>query len=122
VRQSRPDIKPELDFALNTGLRLSEMDDLTRETVSLARRIPTIPRSKNGETWHVPCSIVQELLGHKSVAMTVPYSHLSPSHTLAAVERLTDAAMEIATGTKIDTSFEQPSRPTGCARLCPVSP
>jgi integrase len=31
---------------------------------------------------------VQELMGHKSIEMTVRYSHLSPKHTLAAVERL----------------------------------
>jgi integrase len=31
---------------------------------------------------------VQELLGHKTVAMTLRYSHLSPAHQLAAVQRL----------------------------------
>jgi site-specific recombinase XerC len=31
---------------------------------------------------------VQEALGHKSIAMTVPYSHLSPEYQLDAVERL----------------------------------
>ena len=31
---------------------------------------------------------VQELLGHKVIAMTVQYAHLAPEHTLAAVERL----------------------------------
>jgi site-specific recombinase XerD len=31
---------------------------------------------------------VQELMGHKSIQMTVRYSHLTPKHTLAAVERL----------------------------------
>ena len=29
---------------------------------------------------------VQELMGHKTIAMTVRYSHLAPKHTLAAVE------------------------------------
>ena len=47
---------------------------------------------------------VQELLGHKSIAMTVGYSHLSPTHTLAAVERLTGAIPEAPTGTKTSTS------------------
>ena len=31
---------------------------------------------------------VQELLGHRTIAMTVRYSHLAPKHTLAAMERL----------------------------------
>jgi site-specific recombinase XerD len=31
---------------------------------------------------------VEELLGDKTIAMTVRYSHLAPKHTLAAVERL----------------------------------
>src|SRR5271169_4548635 len=49
---------------------------------------------------------VQELLGHKTIAMTVRYSHLAPKHTLAAVERL-DALTEQPTDTTTDTeSFE----------------
>jgi hypothetical protein len=31
---------------------------------------------------------IQELLGHKTIAMTVRYAHLAPKYTLAAVERL----------------------------------
>src|SRR5262249_13097869 len=31
---------------------------------------------------------VQELMGHKTVAMTLRYSHLSPKHQLNAVQRL----------------------------------
>ncbi|HEX4381207.1 MAG TPA: site-specific integrase [Candidatus Acidoferrum sp.] len=34
---------------------------------------------------------VQELLGHKSILMTMRYAHLSPNHKLAAVEKLTVA-------------------------------
>jgi integrase len=32
---------------------------------------------------------VQELMGHKTIAMTCRYAHMAPSHKLAAVERLT---------------------------------
>ena len=39
---------------------------------------------------------VQELLGHKSIAMTVRYSHLAPAHTLAAVERLAEVRMVLS--------------------------
>lgn len=45
---------------------------------------------------------VQELLGHKTISMTVRYSHLAPKHTLAAVERL-DASTEQPTDTTTDT-------------------
>jgi site-specific recombinase XerD len=45
---------------------------------------------------------VQELLGHKTIGMTVRYSHLAPKHTLAAVERL-DAPTEQPTDTTTDT-------------------
>jgi site-specific recombinase XerD len=30
---------------------------------------------------------VQELLGHKTITLTVRHSHLAPKHTLAAVEQ-----------------------------------
>jgi Phage integrase family len=49
-----PEHMPELKLALNTGLRLSEMYGLTWENVNVSRRVLTIPRSKNGETHHVP--------------------------------------------------------------------
>lgn len=42
---------------------------------------------------------VKELLGHKTLAMTLRYSHLSPSHQRQAVERLTPGG----SSTKIDT-------------------
>lgn len=45
---------------------------------------------------------VQELLGHKTIGMTVRYSHLAPKHTLAAVERL-DAPKGEPTDTTTDT-------------------
>src|SRR5271169_2416276 len=52
---------------------------------------------------------VQELLGHKTIAMTVRYSHLAPKHTLAAVERL-DFPTATPTDTTTDTRvFEQPA-------------
>ena len=45
---------------------------------------------------------VQELLGHKRIAMTVRYAHLAPKHTLAAVERL-DTHTETPCDTTTDT-------------------
>jgi site-specific recombinase XerD len=163
---------PELDLALNTGLRLSELYGLDWENVNLARRVLTVPRPKNGEMRHVPLNApalaalgelqkrsdgigpvvrnaeggaltgprywfepavrnakirsfswhclrhtfasrlvmagvdlhtVQELMGHKSIQMTVRYSHLTPKHTLAAVEKLSGVATVIPTDTKTIT-------------------
>jgi site-specific recombinase XerD len=162
----------ELEMALNTGLRLSEMYGMRWENVNVSQRVLTVPRSKNGEMRHVPLNAtavavllefrkrgdgsgqvirsatglpltnprhwfeaavrvarihdfswhclrhtfasrlvmagvdirtVQELLGHKSITMTVRYSHLSPSHTLAAVERLVCANLGTPTGAKTGT-------------------
>jgi hypothetical protein len=51
----------------------------------------------------------QELMGHKTIAMTVRSAHLAPKHTLAAVDRL-DAPTEQPTDTTTDTSaFQLPS-------------
>ncbi len=36
----------------------------------------------------VPLKTVQELMGHKTIAMTARYAHLSPSHKKEAIERL----------------------------------
>lgn len=58
-----------------------------------------------GVTWHtlrhtfasrlvmagVDLKTVQELMGHKTIAMTARYAHLSPAHKLSALERLVTA-------------------------------
>jgi site-specific recombinase XerC len=50
---------------------------------------------------------VQELMGHKSIQMTVRYAHLTPKHTLAAVELLTGAGSVTSTDTKTSTGAEE---------------
>jgi hypothetical protein len=42
---------------------------------------------------------VQELMGHKSISMTVRYSHLAPKHTLAADELLAEGSAPTDTKT-----------------------
>lgn len=56
-----------------------------------------------GVTWHtlrhtfasrlsmagVPVRTLMELMGHKTIAMSMRYSHLSPEHNMAALEQLT---------------------------------
>jgi site-specific recombinase XerD len=49
-----PDHLPEFEIALNTGLRLGELYNLTWNNVNLSRRALTVPRSKNGEVRHIP--------------------------------------------------------------------
>src|SRR5262245_60562526 len=44
---------------------------------------------------------VQELMGHKTMAMTLRYSHLSPGHQLAAVQRLNAAPTDTRTDTTV---------------------
>ncbi len=46
---------------------------------------------------------VGELLGHRSLAMTMRYSHLAPAHNAAAVDRLVPV-LQIATDTTADTT------------------
>jgi hypothetical protein len=50
---------------------------------------------------------VQELMGHKSIQMTVRYSHLAPKHTLAAVELLGANSKTSSTGTRTSTEGVQ---------------
>jgi len=50
---------------------------------------------------------VQELMGHKTISMTVRYSHLAPKHTLAAVELLAGDPPAVSTDTKTSTGPSQ---------------
>jgi site-specific recombinase XerD len=83
---------------------------------------PALPKAKIRRfSWHclrhtfasrlvmvgVDLRTVQELMGHKSIEMTVRYSHLAPKHTLAAVERLTGVHSTNSTGTTTSTSTSE---------------
>jgi site-specific recombinase XerD len=163
---------PELDVALHTGLRRSEMYGLDWEDVNLANGYVRVKRGKNGDAryvrlnavaskaltqlqkdpdqtgpvfigrtgerlqssrhwfedaieeaeidnfhWHdlrhtfasrlamagVGIRAIQELLGHKSLAMTVRYSHLSPDFQQEAVDKLVAPEPETDTGNRTDT-------------------
>lgn len=160
--QSRPNCIPQLDVALNTGMRKSEQFSITWDQVDFAQKYVHLSTTKNGSdryvslnsealrtlkalketharlnlpadstlfvsgqmkpmsdprewfaaaceeaniqgvTWHtlrhtfasrlvmagVDLKTVQELMGHKTIAMTARYAHLSPAHKLSALERL----------------------------------
>jgi site-specific recombinase XerD len=166
---------PELDLALHTGLRLSEMYGLDWQDVDLARCLILIRRGKNGDSryarlnsvalkaldelrkrgdgtgavirnlegeplagprywfekainnagianfhWHdlrhtfasrltmagVGLRATQDALGHKSVAMTVRYSHLAPDFLLNVVEKLVPQPSAITSAEPTDTTTD----------------
>jgi site-specific recombinase XerD len=166
---------PELDLALHTGLRLSEMYGLDWQDVDLARSLILIRRGKNGESryarlnsvalkaltelrkrgdgigavirnlegeplagprywfekairkagiadfhWHdlrhtfasrltmagVGLRATQDALGHKSIAMTVRYSHLAPDFLLNVVEKLVPHSSEANSAKPTDTTTD----------------
>jgi len=175
---------PELDLALHTGLRLSEMYGLDWQDIDLTRRLLLVRQGKNGEArytrlnsvaakaledmrkrsdgtgpvirnlageplsgprywfekvttkvelvdfrWHdlrhtfasrltmagVGLRAVQDALGHKSVAMTVRYSHLAPDFLQDVVDKLVPKPAEAVqygpTETTTDTSAFPRSEP-----------
>ncbi len=175
IDQDWPGHDPELDLALHTGLRLSEMYGLEWQDVDLARRLLLVRRGKNGESryarlnsvalkaltefrkrgdgtgsvirnlegeplagprywfekairkagiadfhWHdlrhtfasrltmagVGLRATQDALGHKSIAMTVRYSHLAPDFLLNVVEKLVPQPSEVSSVKPTDTTTD----------------
>ena len=54
VSETCPEHMPELDLALNTGLRLGELFGPVWENVNLARRVLTVPARRTAKRGHVP--------------------------------------------------------------------
>ncbi|HUX66901.1 MAG TPA: site-specific integrase [Terriglobales bacterium] len=178
IRQGCPEHEPELDLALNTGLRQGNQYGLQWPDVDFERRQVAVARTKNGQAhyaplnqaaieallrlkalaggspwvivnaadgkgryrglprrkprswfepavakaglgqfpWHclrhtfasrlvmagVDIRTVAELMGHRTLAMTMRYAHLAPRHRLDAVERLASFA-GVQTGTRTGT-------------------
>jgi integrase len=177
LTEQTPERLPELDIALNTGMRRSEQYDCEWSWVDLDNRKLTVPRSKHGQKryvflnddavaafrllwqfstgegkvfghlyrkdstkgarewfeqalaataikdfrWHdlrhtfasrlvmagVDIYMVKELMGHKTIQVTLRYAHLAPQHQLEAVQRLCNTGLAHqngATDTKTSTS------------------
>lgn len=178
IREDCPEHEPELDLALNTGLRQGNQYGLKWEDVDLDARQITIARAKNGRPFYVPVNSaawaallrlkalagnsafvilnrnqrgrgmgcpardpdswftravaraglngvcwhtlrhtfasravmagldireVADLLGHRTLAMAMRYSHLAPQHRLQAAERVAEAFPPAPTGTRTGT-------------------
>jgi integrase len=172
-------IRPIVIIALNTGMRKSEILNLTWNQVDLKHGFIMLERTKNGERREIPINMslrnafenlprrldggfvfsnpkkgkpyrdirksfpsalrkvgiqdfrfhdlrhtfasqlvmagvdittIKELLGHKSLAMTMRYSHLSPSHKARAVELLDGLLSE---KTELDMTDKEGSRQIG---------
>ncbi|HYL46546.1 MAG TPA: site-specific integrase [Candidatus Limnocylindrales bacterium] len=56
IREKFPEHEPELDLALQTGLRSAEQYGTRWKDVDFERRVLTIPLDKGGKTSHVPLS------------------------------------------------------------------
>ena len=181
LKSGYPQHMPELDVALNTGLRRGEQYSLTWNDVDFATRLLSVSQTKNGETRHIPLNAValsafhqlhqklsgegyvftnrqgdrllkgrhrfepavreagiknfswhclrhtfasrlvmagvdlrtvQQLMGHKTIQMTIRYAHLAPEHQMAAVERLCSVA-----GAPERSSVGRPLSHLGCVRL-----
>jgi len=78
-----------------------------------------------GVTWHtlrhtfasrlvmagVDLKTVQELMGHKTIAMTARYAHLAPTHKLQALETLVrPGSVSVQSGYKLATNAKKPRR------------
>ena len=58
------------------------------------------PAAGYRHTTGVNLRTVQDLMGHKRIAITVRYAHLSPAHKLDAVERLVRETSDTRTDTR----------------------
>ncbi len=110
LRASESRLKSAFVFPSATG-------DSAIDARNFVRRVflPALKDAKiEGLRWHdlrhtfasrltmagVDLRTVQELMGHKTTAMTVRYAHLSPRHQLDAVQRLSEPRSATATATE----------------------
>jgi len=85
-----------------TALEQAEIKDVTWHTLrhTFASRLVMAG---------VDLKTVQELMGHKTIAMTARYAHLAPTHKLQALETLVrPGSISVPTGRKLATRAKRP--------------
>jgi hypothetical protein len=93
---------PELDFALNTGLRRTDMyQRLTWDRVNVVLRLASIPRSKNDDPHHVRLN--------KAALAALEIFRSRSDGTGRVVRNLAGEPL----GSKADPSPRDPSAPRG---------
>jgi alanine dehydrogenase len=65
----------------------------------------------------VDIATVSQLLGHKSIQITMRYAHLAPEHQLEAVQRLCETKITQKGATDIQTDTEPLSCLEGCSAV-----
>ena len=59
----------------------------------------------------VDLKTVQELMGHKTIAMTARYAHLAPAHKSQALQTLVrPESVSVQSGYKLATSVKKPRK------------
>lgn len=100
-----PDSWPFVVFAIHTGLRQAEQFGLRWENIDLTSRVLTIPRSKSGETRHVPLNdtalaILRDLKARQVIlspwVFPSPVDHTKPRDACAFYRRVFVPAVEKA--------------------------
>ena len=87
LQVARPWLKDIVLFALNTGMRMGEIRELTWEGVDLFRKTVTVFRSKNGERRTIPInSLVLDVLKRKAKVRSVKSDYVFPSDTYTLLD------------------------------------
>lgn len=82
-----PWLREVLVFALNTGMRMGEIRELTWEGVDLFRRTVTVFRSKNGERRTIPINqVVLDLLKARAKVRSLKTDFVFCSHTFTQLD------------------------------------
>jgi integrase len=87
LQVAKPWLKDMILFALNTGMRMGEIRELTWEGVDLFRKTVTVFRSKNGERRTIPInSLVLDVLKSKAKVRSLKSDYVFPSDTFTLLD------------------------------------